>query len=91
MVALLWPKRVWSLDLLELSMHGAAAGATSKLSPNTILVWMKKTISLAYEVAGKDEELTCLHSIRAQESHAFSASWDALRSMSVEGIMAACQ
>ena len=54
-----------------------------------ISAWLKKTISLAYNVAGKDEELSHLHS--AHETRAFSASWDAFWSISVEGIMAACR
>ena len=62
--------------------------ASKKLSPDTIL---KKIISLAYEVAGKNEKLARLHSIQAHETRAFSASWDALWNVSVGDFMAACR
>ena len=52
--------------------------ASRKLSPNTISTWLKKVISLAYKVAGKDDELARLHSLWAHETRAFAASWDAL-------------
>ena len=65
--------------------------ASQKLSPNPISVCLKKTISLPYEVAGKDEELRRLHSIQAHKTRVFSAFWDTIRSVSVEGIMAACR
>ena len=48
-------------------------------------------ISLAYEVARKDEELGHLHSLWVHESCALSASWDALQNVSVGDIMAACR
>ena len=61
------------------------------LSPNTISAWIKKTISMAYQIAGKDEELARLHSLRAHETRALSSSWDALRNTSVRDIMDACR
>ena len=65
--------------------------ASRKLSPNMTLAWLKKTISLAYEVTKKDEVLGCLHSLWAHKTRAFTASWDALWSVSVGDIMAACR
>ena len=46
---------------------------------------------MAYEVAGKDEALRHLHSVRAHEIRALSASWDALKNVAVAEIMAACR
>ena len=65
--------------------------ASRKLSPNTISVWLKKAIYLAYKVAGKDEELGCLHLLWAHETHAFVVSWDAFRNVSLGDIMAVCK
>ena len=65
--------------------------ASRMLSPNTISAWLKKAISLAYEVAGKDEELGCLHLLWAHDTRAFTASWDALQSVSVGNIIATCR
>ena len=48
-------------------------------------------IAISYRMAEKDEELACLHSLRAHETRAFSASWDVLRNTSVGDIMAACR
>ena len=45
---------------------------------------------MGYKVAGKDEDLGRLHSLWAHETCAFAASWDALWSISMEDIMAAC-
>ena len=67
------------------------ATESGTLSPNTISAWIRKTISLAYQIAGKDEALARLHSVRAHETRALSASWDALRNTSVGDIMAACR
>ena len=67
------------------------ATESGTLSPNTISAWIRKTISLAYQIAGKDEELARLHSLRAHETRALSSSWDALRNTSVRDIMDACR
>ena len=48
-------------------------------------------ILLAYEVAGKYEELGRLHSLWAHETRVFTASLDAFQSISVGDIMAACR
>ena len=50
--------------------QGAAKG---KLSPNTISGWLKQSIQLAHDVAGKEEALRHLHSVRADEIRALSA------------------
>ena len=67
--------------------------ASGKLSPNTISAWLKKMISLAYKVVGKDhfkdEAFRCLHLFRAHETRAFLTYWDALRSFLVGDFMAA--
>ena len=60
--------------------------ASRKLSHNTILAGLEKTISLAYKVAGKDEELGLLHSLLSHETRAFAASWDALQNILVKDI-----
>ena len=65
--------------------------ASRELSPNMILAWLKKMISLAYKVARKDEELGRLHLLQAHETRVFSASWDALQNISIGDIMAACR
>ena len=67
------------------------ATESGTLSPNTISAWIRKTISLAYQVAGKDAELARLHSLRAHETRALSSSWDALRNTSMKDIMDACR
>ena len=43
-------------------------------------------ISLAYEVAGKDEELGHLHLPLSHETRVFAASWDALQNVPMKDI-----
>ena len=62
-----------------------------KLSPNTISGWIKRCIVTAYEVAGSVEALRRLHSVRAHEVRALSASWDTLKNVAVADIVAACR
>ena len=61
------------------------------LSPATISGWIRRAILLAYQVVGKDAELRRLHSFRAHEVRALSASWDALRNVATADIMDACR
>ena len=63
----------------------------SSLSPNTISSWLRKAILLAYEVVGRDGELGRLHSVRAHEVRALSASWDALKNVATADILSACR
>ena len=56
-----------------------------------ILAWLKKMISLAYEVTRKDEELGGLHCLQAQETLSFAASWDTLWSVSHGGYYGSMQ
>ena len=65
--------------------------ASGRLLHNTITSWLKQTIQLAYEVVGREAELETLHSVRAHEVRALSASWDALKSVSMAEIMASCR
>ena len=65
--------------------------ATGRLCPNTISSWIKQTISLAYEVVAGDEDFQHVHSIKAHECRALSASWSALRNVSTEDILSACR
>ena len=65
--------------------------ATGRLCPNTISSWIKQTISLAYEIVAGDEDFQRLHSIKAHECRALSASWSALRNVSAEDIISACR
>ena len=65
--------------------------ALRKLSPNMILAWLKKAISLALDIARKEEELGRLHSPLAHGTGAFAVSWDALWSVSVGDIMVTCK
>jgi len=65
--------------------------ASGRLCPNTISSWLKQTISLAYEVVAGHEDFLRLHSIKAHECRALSASWSALRHVSADDIIAACR
>ena len=62
-----------------------------KLSPNTISSWIKRCIATSYEIAGQDEALRRLNSVRAHEVRALSASWDAIKNVSLSDILAACR
>ena len=48
--------------------------ASGRLCPNTISSWIKQAISLAYEIVAGDEDFQRLHSIKAHECRALSAS-----------------
>ena len=64
---------------------------SGRLSPNTVSSWLKQCIRLAYDSVGRNEDLSRLHSVRAHEVRALSASWDILKNVAVTEIMAACR
>ena len=64
---------------------------SKKVCPNTISSWLKQCIRLAYQIVGQDDALQRLHSVRAHEVRALSSSWDALKSVAMSEIMAACR
>ena len=74
---------------LFIPMRGQAS--KKRLSPNTISGWLRRCITIAYEMAGDSEDLRRLHSVRAHEVRALSASWDALKNVAIRDIIAACR
>ena len=73
---------------LLLPIRQTASGA---VSPATVSGWIRWAILIAYQAVGDDAGLGRLHSIRAHEVRALSASWDALRNIATADIMDACR
>ena len=65
-------------------------GMKKDISKNTVSSYLKRTIQMTYELAGKSEELQRLHKVKAHEVRAMAASWAFFNNVSVEDIMAAC-
>ena len=65
-------------------------GMKKDISKNTVSSYLKRTIQMTYELAGKSEELQRLHKVKAHEVRAMAASWAFFNNVSAEDIMAAC-
>ena len=64
-------------------------GYTKDICKSTVSSWLKKTIVLTHELASKD---TCqLVGVKAHDVRAMASSWALQKSVSMDGILAACR
>ena len=63
-------------------------GHTSDICKNTISSWIRKTVILAYEKSGKEDQQVA--GVRAHDVRGMASSWALLKNASIEDILQAC-